>query len=391
MRILASAGVAVIFWTAIPCGGLFSVSTSIGTVMEMRREVTIVIRSGLIPATAMFEGVFTMARREGDLLPAGLELRQVEGNLEILRMEELKSLGVSHEHDLRLRGLGFLQNPFRRGVPVFDGNREIPPDRLSLVAENEPEGAGQHDGDHLFPLVFLQPSDHRPRFGEGRPPGEEGLQFDAEGRGVGDLLDTLSFCERDAAPLLGDHDADRVGPLRKTEGRRVAEAQTAVLGRVRREGQMAAEAHHPVAVDEDGAVVTDRMGIEDALQEGLAQDAVEVASPREVAVEGIVPLEDDQGADLLACKVGCGLGKDLRAFVECGDLEEPLPETSQQGQAFEETPEVLLKDDDEDEQQDRKEGLENDGGQIELEEAGKDIDDPEQGDARERRNGTPGP
>ena len=30
-------------------------------------------------------------------------------------------------------------------------------------------------------------------------------------------------------------------------------------------------------------------------------------------------------------------------------------------------------------------------GQIELEEAGEEIDDPEQGDARERRTGRPGP
>jgi hypothetical protein len=125
---------------------------------------------------------------------------------------------------------------------------------------------------------------------------------------------------------------------------------------------MAAETHYPVAVNENGAVVTDGMGIKDALQERLTQDAVKVASPREVTVKGVFPLEDNQGADFLACKVGCRLGKNLRAFVECGDFEEPLPEASQQGQAFEETSEILLKDNHEDKQQNRKEGLKNDSG-----------------------------
>ena len=219
--------------------------------------------------------------------------------------------------------LGSSRTHSDRGVQVLDGDDEIPPDRLPLVAEDDPEDAGQDDGDHLFPRIFLQPAEDRSRFGEGRPLREEGLQFDAERRGVGDLLNPLPLRERDASPLLGDDDADGVGPLRETEGRRVAEAQVAVLGGVRREGQMAAETHHPVAVDEDGAVVTDRMGIEDALQQGLAEEAVQVASPGEVAVEGVFPLEDDQGADLLAGKVGGGLGDDLRAFVEGGDREEP--------------------------------------------------------------------
>src|SRR5665647_411329 len=120
---------------------------------------------------------------------------------------------------------------------------------------------------------------------------------------------------------------------------------------------MAAETHDPVSVHEDGAVVTDRMGIEDALQKGLAEDAVEVASPRQVAIQWVVPLEDNQGADFFARKVGGGLGENLRAFVERGNGKEPFPETPQQGQAFKETPEVLLKDDDEDKQQDREEGL----------------------------------
>jgi len=62
MRTLASAGVTVIFWTMKPCGGAFSVRTSMGMVLDIRRDVTTVMRSGLIPATVRLEGALTMAR-----------------------------------------------------------------------------------------------------------------------------------------------------------------------------------------------------------------------------------------------------------------------------------------------------------------------------------------
>src|SRR5512145_1426503 len=114
--------------------------------------------------------------------------------------------------------------------------------------------------------------------------------------------------------------------------------------------------------------MTQRMGIEDAFQQRLTQLPTEVGSPGEVAVEGIMPTDDNQRADPLAHQIGGRLGKDFRTFVEGGDIGEPLPETAQQGQTFEETSEILLEDHDEDEQQDRKKGLKHHGGQVELEE-----------------------
>jgi len=150
---------------------------------------------------------------------------------------------------------------------------------------------------------------------------------------------------------------------------------------------VAAEPHQPVAVDEDGAVVPDRMGVEDALQQRLAEDAVQAVSPREMPVQRIVSLNHDQRADLFVRQVGGGLRENLHALVECRRREKPFPEPAQQGQALEKAPEVLLKDDDENEQNDCKEGLEDDGGQIELEEAGEAVDDSEQRDAPENEAG----
>ncbi len=76
-----------------------------------------------------------------------------------------------------------------------------------------------------------------------------------------------------------------------------------------------------------------------------------------MAVKGVFPLQDDQGADLFPGKVGGGLGDDLRAFIEGGNGEDFFPETAQQGQTLEKAAEVLLKNDDKDEQQDREKGL----------------------------------
>jgi len=150
---------------------------------------------------------------------------------------------------------------------------------------------------------------------------------------------------------------------------------------------MAAEAHQPVAVHEDRSVVTDRMGIENALQQGLAEDAVQVVPPREVPVQGVVPLNHDQRADSFMRQVGGGLRENFHSLVECGHGEEPPPESTQQGQAFEEAPEVLLKDDDENEQHDCEECLEDNGGQVQLEKTGEAVDDPEQCDAPEYEAG----
>ena len=154
-----------------------------------------------------------------------------------------------------------------------------------------------------------------------------------------------------------------------------------MLGRVGRQGQVAAELQHTVVVDQDGTVVAGRMGIEYALQKGLAEEAVEVGPPGEVAVQGIVSLDDNQGADFLAGKISGSLGDDLRAFLEGGLGKEFPPKPAQHRQSLEEAAQILLKDDHQDEQQDREEGLKNDGRQVELEEPGQKINDTQERDA----------
>ena len=241
----------------------------------------------------------------------------------------------------------------------------------------------------FLPGVFLQPAEERPRLGEGHPLLEEGLQFDTKRRGVCDHADPLTFRKRDTAPLFGNDDTQSIRALRKTEGRRVSETEVSVPGGIGREGQMASETHDPVAVDQDGAVVSDRVGIENTLQQGLAEETIQVVSPGEVAVKGIFPLDHDQGADFLMGEIGGGLGDDLRAFVDRGDREELFPEPSQHGQPFEEAAEVLLEDDDQDKQQDREKALQYDRRQVELEETGEEIDGPEKRDADKNKAGSP--
>ena len=205
-------------------------------------------------------------------------------NAQFITQEELKGLGGAHKHHFYLRHFGLFQNPFHRGVQVLYRNGKIPADCLPLGAEDDPEKTGQCDGDQFLPGILLQPTEDRSCLGGRHPLREKGLQFDAERRGVCDFTDTFTFRKRDAPPLFGNDDTEGVRALRKAEGSRVPETEVPVPSGVCREGQMASETHDPIAVDKDGAVVSDRVGIENALQQGLAEETIQVVSPGEVAV-----------------------------------------------------------------------------------------------------------
>ncbi len=77
--------------------------------------------------------------------------------------------------------------------------------------------------------------------------------------------------------------------------------------------------------------MADRMGVENALQKGLAEEAVEIVSPRQVAIQRVLPLKDDQGAYFSAREISGRLGDDLRAFVERGRGKKTFPESPKQG------------------------------------------------------------
>src|SRR5262249_21762146 len=156
-----------------------------------------------------------------------------------------------------------------------------------------------------------------------------------------------------------------VRELGDAERRAVARAEGGELPEILRKREMRCKTRHMVALDDDRAVVPRRMRIEDAPQKRLADLAVERDAAHDMARERIVARYDDQRADAVFRKIGGGAHKRigrLRLELEITGRP-PAPDRD----ALENLPELLLKDDNDHDQEDREEALKDPRRQLQLE------------------------
>ena len=155
---------------------------------------------------------------------------------------------------------------------------------------------------------------------------------------------------------------------------------------------MAAETDKPPAIDNDGPVVPDGVGIEDALEKGLAEDSVKGVAAGQVPVQGVCTLDDDQGAHVLAGQIRHRLDDDFHFLVELGDAV-AFAVAAPGGNPLEEPPEFLLEDDHHGKEDYGEKPLEDRCREIELEGPGQVVDDAQHADPHEDepRGGIPEP
>ena len=137
---------------------------------------------------------------------------------------------------------------------------------------------------------------------------------------------------------------------------------------------MTTETGNGVAVNNYGAVMSDGMGVENALKERLADCPVQFCAAAEVSVEGVAPLNDDYGAYPVAGKIRHGLNNDLGCVAVRNGCLNLSSDSPQNGKALKEPPEIFLKDDNKNENKYGKETLQDNCGKIKLEKSRNDID-----------------
>jgi hypothetical protein len=77
--------------------------------------------------------------------------------------------------------------------------------------------------------------------------------------------------------------------------------------------QVSGEARDPVVFDDHGAVVAGRMWIKDTFQQRLADFAAQFDSAHDVAIDGIVPLDDHQRADFFLGQISEGADQNIHS------------------------------------------------------------------------------
>src|SRR5690606_23948032 len=110
------------------------------------------------------------------------------------------------------------------------------------------------------------------------------------------FLDQLApVGDGDGARFLGDHHGHGVGMLADAHRRPVPAAQGDIQ-RLVRQGQEAAGSHHPVAPDDDGAVVEGRAGQEQVDEQFFGHQAVDGYARLSHVPQTGSPFDDDDGA-----------------------------------------------------------------------------------------------
>lgn len=104
---------------------------------------------------------------------------------------------------------------------------------------------------------------------------------------------------RDPPPLFRDHQAERIGPLREPERRRVPRPLAGELPLVVGERQMGGEVPGSPLRDHERPVVALGMRVEEALQERDREHRVQPFSARQVTVDRVFALKDHERSDSL--------------------------------------------------------------------------------------------
>jgi len=107
-----------------------------------------------------------------------------------------------------------------------------------------------------------------------------------------------------------------------------------------------------------------------------------------VSLQGVFSLQDDDCANVVSGQIGGGCRQYFRisALGAGGGLS---TESADNGQAFEQPPQILLEDDYEDKYEDGEKSLEDDGGQIKLKEPCGNVNGADDAETDEDKPGGP--
>jgi len=130
--------------------------------------------------------------------------------------------------------------------------------------------------------------------------------------------------------------------------------------------------------DENGAIVSGRVGVEKALQQGDAHATVELDAAVEMSAERLFSRQDDESPDTVAREVGEAPNEHVGdAALRNGLLTSEAPHR----QPFEELAQFLLKDDYDDDDQGSEETLQDPYRQLEIEHDCEDVENSKQQNA----------
>jgi hypothetical protein len=170
--------------------------------------------------------------------------------------------------------------------------------------------------------------------------------------------------DRHDAPLLRDDDAQGIRSLREPERRCVSRPPFANGREIARKRQVHGEPRHAVSHHEDRAVVTGRVRVEQAEDQRLADPRVERDPAFHMPLEGLPTGNHDEGSGARLRQTRDGASQRVD-HVERGRRR--LAPKPPDGELLEETPQIVLKDHDDDEYEDGEEALKDPGGQLEVE------------------------
>jgi len=327
---------------------------------------------------------------EGKFLIFLRQRRYIQGELQRIFIHQPEGLFGPLQRHFGLLHRGGVKMPSGRQIFIRQGNEKITAHGIPLITEGRPQQTGQTDGDYFFLCVFTEPGPERSFFRRRSVFCVVLFQDFVERRGAGDDGERLSLGDGDAPALFGHDNAQGIRSLRQSERGRVAQAHVSVSRGIDGQGQMTAEHCHAVVFEDRRPVVARGVRIEKAFQKRLARGAVQGDAAVQMAVQRIISLDDQQGADALLGKIARGFRDDVRGFLQTRQGRRLFAELAQHGDALKEAAKIFLKDHHQHEQQNGEEPLEYDHGEIELEKPGGQIHAAQKQNADQNKSRRPG-
>ncbi len=306
-----------------------------------------------------------------------LNQKRIHANEEVIRARHIEvapgalqansDVGGFHGNQLETLGQVF----HLHGHPAFHGFHRTPGHR------DIPDARRQAQGDQSFAPArpqttqkILEPTGSG---GPSRAP-NEALERQGQVLGGSHSLDFATLGDGNFPSLLGHHQAHGIAALGQPESGRMPGTAAPQAIPIRGEREMNTETQNAIAIHEDAAIVPGRLGIEETENQLLGEASIEMNAPVQVAVQGFAPGQDHEGAHL-------DLGE-LKERAHQGALHVgrrmgcPPPESPDRN-AFEESPQVLLKDHHQHDGQNSKETLKQARGQLQFETPGQPEQNPQ--------------
>jgi hypothetical protein len=166
----------------------------------------------------------------------------------------------------------------------------------------------------------------------------------------------------------------------------MTKTELAGLFRVKRQREVTPKSNDAVSINDRGSIMANGMGIKNAFQERLAQEAIQRNSSFQVPVERIFPLDDNKRSNPLLRKV-CNSVSDRVYLLMVKWHVQTFSDFSPHGEALEESAEFFLEDHHKGNQENGKETLEDYCGQIKLKKTRENVHHAEQTDSDQDKPG----